>query len=288
MGGINIAEVASLPVGRALRHWQGLVLGAQERRIASELLREIVSRLEFLAAVGLDYLTLDRPGASLAGGEAQRIRLAAQLGSELSGVLYVLDEPSIGLHPRDNRRLIETLYRLRDADNTVIVVEHDAETIESADHVVDFGPGAGREGGRVVFQGTPAALGRADTLTGRYLSGRARIELPSRRRPARGTIVIRGAAEHNLKGVDVAFPLGTLTAVTGVSGAGKSSLVAGILYPALHNRLLHGSLPVGKHRAIEGATGAASEPSAPSQAPRSRAPSRFGQGVASIRGGGPS
>jgi excinuclease ABC subunit A len=253
VGGLNLAEVASLPVGRALEHWRGLELGAQETRIASEILREVVGRLEFLAAVGLDYLTLDRPGASLAGGEAQRIRLAAQLGSELSGVLYVLDEPSIGLHPRDNRRLIETLHRLRDADNTVIVVEHDAETIESADHVVDFGPGAGHEGGRVVFQGTPAALRRADTLTGKYLSGRARIELPHRRRPARGTLVVRGAAEHNLQGVDVAFPLGTLTAVTGVSGAGKSSLVAGILYPALHNFLFHGSLPVGRYRALEGA-----------------------------------
>jgi excinuclease ABC subunit A len=253
VSGLNIAQATHLPVAHALDHWRGVGLGDEEGRIAGELLHEVVSRLEFLAAVGLDYLSLDRPGASLSGGEAQRIRLAAQLGGELSGVLYVLDEPSIGLHQRDNRRLIETLYRLRDADNSVIVVEHDAETILSADHVVDFGPGAGHEGGQVVFQGTPAALRRADTLTGKYLSGRARIDLARRRRTPRGSIVVRGAAEHNLKGVDVSFPLGTLTVVTGVSGAGKSSLVAGILYPALHNWIHQGNLTVGRHRAIEGA-----------------------------------
>jgi excinuclease ABC subunit A len=251
--GASIAELSALPVDRALERLHRLALGGEAALIAQELLKEVTGRFEFLCSVGLGYLTLDRAASSLSGGEAQRIRLAAQLGSELSGVLYVLDEPSIGLHQRDNRRLIETLRRLRDSDNTVLVVEHDAETIASADHVIDFGPGAGREGGRVVFQGTPDELGQADTLTGHYLGGRARIELGVRRRTPRGLITIRRAAEHNLKQVDVSFPLGTLTAVTGVSGAGKSSLVLGILYPALYSRLYSASLKVGKHAGLEGA-----------------------------------
>jgi excinuclease ABC subunit A len=205
--------------------------------------------------VGLDYLTLERSVPSLSGGEAQRIRLASQLGSELSGVIYVLDEPSIGLHQRDNQRLIETLRRLRDLGNTVLVVEHDEETIRAADHVVDFGPGAGHLGGRVIFSGTPDDLASDPTsLTGAYLSGRAKIATPlaTERRKAAHAIVIRGARENNLKNIDVRFPVGVLTAVTGVSGAGKSSLVNAILLPALA-RLLHGSTDrVGTHKGIDG------------------------------------
>jgi len=253
VAGAGIADVVELSVSRALEHFAHLELQGSQALVAAELLKEINARLGFLQAVGLGYLTLERSGPSLSGGEAQRIRLASQLGSELSGVMYVLDEPSIGLHQRDNRRLIETLRRLRDNGNTVIVVEHDAETIESADHVVDFGPGAGALGGEVVFEGPPARLRRsARSLTGRYLGGKARIETPPRRRPAERFVTVRGAAEHNLKEIDVAFPLGALTAVTGVSGAGKSSLVVGILLPAL-TRALHGSRqPVGVHRAVEG------------------------------------
>src|SRR6185369_4612409 len=187
------------------------------------VLKEINARLGFLLDVGLEYLTLDRAAATLSGGEAQRIRLASQLGSELSGVMYVLDEPSIGLHQRDNLRLIATLRRLRDLGNSVIVVEHDAETIESADHVVDFGPGAGRQGGRVVSEGPPEAL-KSDprSLTGRFLGGVERIEIPAHRRKPTGFLTVKGAREHNLKNVDVEFPLGVVVAVTGVSGAGKS------------------------------------------------------------------
>ncbi len=213
---------------------------------------EVRARLEFLRAVGLGYLTLNRSATTLSGGETQRIRLAAQLGSELSGVLYVLDEPSIGLHQRDNARLIGTLASLRDLGNTVLVVEHDAETIRSADHVVDFGPGAGALGGRVVFEGSPGALEQSRVLTGEYLSGRLRIDTPPMRREAKGQLVVKGAREHNLKGEDVSFPLGVFTAVTGVSGAGKSSLVTGILHPAL-SRVLHGATsPVGAHDGLEG------------------------------------
>jgi excinuclease ABC subunit A len=232
----------------------GLDLGATGRAIAGELLKEIRGRLGFLLDVGLGYLTLDRPGPSLSGGESQRIRLASQIGSELTGVLYVLDEPSIGLHQRDNDRLLATLRRLRDAGNTVIVVEHDQETIESADWVLDFGPGAGIQGGEIVFAGTPARMQRsARSLTGRYLSGRERIETPRVRRRGSGRrLRVVGASEHNLKRVDASFPLETLVAVTGVSGAGKSTLVNGILYPALR-RALHGSAEApGAHRRLEG------------------------------------
>jgi excinuclease ABC subunit A len=216
------------------------------------VLKEIRARLKFLIDVGLSYLTLDRLGPSLSSGEAQRIRLASQLGSELSGVMYVLDEPSIGLHARDNRRLIDTLCRLRDFGNTVIVVEHDAETINSADFVVDFGPGAGTLGGRVVFSGPPKGLKENSTLTGRYLRGEERIEVPEKRRDGNGKLRILGAAENNLKGIDAVFPLGTLTAVTGVSGAGKSSLVSDILYPVLRCKLHGGRTAVGTHRSIKG------------------------------------
>ncbi len=252
VGGTSIVEVARMSVAAAARHFQELGLAGNDALVATEITKEINARLGFLQAVGLDYLTLDRGGPTLSGGEAQRIRLASQLGSELSGVMYVLDEPSIGLHQRDNLRLIETLKRLRDNGNTVIVVEHDAETIESADHVVDFGPGAGALGGEVVFSGPPARLKRSRSLTGRYLSGAVRIPVPERRRSARGQVRIHGVRENNLKEIDVRFPLGTLTAVTGVSGAGKSSLVVGILHPALQ-RVLHGAkVPVGAHRAIDG------------------------------------
>ncbi len=253
--GKSIAEATSMTVRECYDHFGDSPLSAQEKLIAEGALGEIRSRLFFLLNVGLDYLTLNRSGPSLSGGEAQRIRLASQLGSELSGVIYVLDEPSIGLHQRDNRRLIETLRRLRDLGNTVLVVEHDEETIRAADHVVDFGPGAGHMGGRVIFSGSPEELAsHPSSLTGAYLSGRARIEAPraSTRRTSEAAIVIRGASENNLKNIDARFPVGILTAVTGVSGAGKSSLVNAILLPALA-RHLHGSTDrVGAHRRIEG------------------------------------
>jgi excinuclease ABC subunit A len=249
----GVAEVTAMTVADAHRHFDGLGLKGSHKAIAEGVLREIVGRLVFLLNVGLDYLTLDRAGPTLSGGEAQRIRLASQLGSELSGVMYVLDEPSIGLHQRDNQRLIATLQRLRDLGNSVLVVEHDEETIRAADHVIDFGPGAGHLGGQVVFAGTPRELERdAGSLTGQYLGGRRRIELPAQRRTPTGAVVVEGAGEHNLRGIDVEIPLGVLVAVTGVSGAGKSSLINGILLPAL-SRALHGSLvKVGAHRRITG------------------------------------
>ncbi|MEM9460834.1 MAG: excinuclease ABC subunit UvrA [Myxococcota bacterium] len=249
----GMSEVTSMTVGAAHAHFDGMQLRGSHKTIAEGVLREIVSRLSFLLNVGLDYLTLDRSGPTLSGGEAQRIRLASQLGSELSGVMYVLDEPSIGLHQRDNQRLIVTLQRLRDLGNSVLVVEHDEETIRAADHVVDFGPGAGHLGGEVVFSGAPARLARdGESLTGQYLGGKRRIEIPPERREAFGHVVVEGAAEHNLQQIDVEFPLGVLVAVTGVSGAGKSSLVNGILLPAL-SRSLHGSMVrVGAHRDIKG------------------------------------
>jgi excinuclease ABC subunit A len=252
VAGATLPEVNRMSVGRARQHFSTMRFEREKQLIAAELLKEIVGRLNFLCSVGLDYLSLDRSGASLSGGEAQRLRLASQLGSELSGVLYVLDEPSIGLHQRDNIRLIRTLRQLRDADNTVLVVEHDAETIESADHVIDVGPGAGALGGQVVFCGTPKALKASSTLTGQYLAGRLRVGERRARRPSSAVLRVVGAAQNNLKGIDVDIPLGNLVAVTGVSGAGKSSLVAGILYPALC-RALHGSqAPVGIHESIEG------------------------------------
>ncbi len=254
LAGRSIADVSAMTVAAASEAFATLELEGNAAQIAAGVLREVRSRLRFLLDVGLDYLTLDRSGPSLSGGEAQRIRLASQLGSELSGVMYVLDEPSIGLHQRDNQRLIKTLEGLRDAGNTVIVVEHDEETIRAADHVVDFGPGAGHLGGKVVFSGTPKALATAkDSVTGGFLGGRRRIEVPAARRKGNGAwIRVRGARANNLRDVDAEIPIGCFTAVTGVSGAGKSSLVSQILLPAL-SRELHGSTdPVGAHADIEG------------------------------------
>ena len=253
LAGKSIVDVTALTVGEAEKQFAELPLVGARAQIAAEILKEVRTRLGFLLNVGLDYLTLDRVASSLSGGEAQRIRLASQLGSELSGVMYVLDEPSIGLHQRDNLRLIATLRRLRDLGNSVIVVEHDAETIDSADHVVDFGPGAGRRGGHVVAAGTPEEI-RANprSLTGRYMAGSTRIEIPSTRRAPKGFLTVRGAREHNLRDIDVAFPLGVLLAITGVSGAGKSSLINGILHPALRRRLYGGLEQVGQFSKLEG------------------------------------
>ncbi|SDE64113.1 Excinuclease ABC subunit A [Blastococcus fimeti] len=253
--GRSIAEVTNLSIGEASQWLGALELGERERVIADRVLREIQARLSFLVDVGLDYLSLDRPAATLAGGEAQRIRLATQIGSGLVGVLYVLDEPSIGLHQRDNSRLIETLIRLRDMGNTLIVVEHDEDTIKVADWVVDIGPGAGEHGGEVVVSGTVADLLASErSITGQYLSGRKSIEIPEKRReltPGR-ELVVKGARENNLRGIDVAFPLGVLVAVTGVSGSGKSTMVNDILYTTLANKLNRARMVAGRHRTITG------------------------------------
>jgi excinuclease ABC subunit A len=255
VGGRTLPALAGATITEAREFAAGLALGAAEKKIAAEVLKEIDSRLGFLANVGLGYLTLDRPGPSLSGGESQRIRLASQIGSELTGVLYVLDEPSIGLHQRDNERLLATLRRLRDFGNTVIVVEHDRDTIEAADHVVDFGPGAGVTGGRVVYSGTVAGMLRsAQSLTGKYLSGRLTIDTPVKRRQGNGRFIgVEGATEHNLKDVSIEIPLGTLTAITGVSGAGKSTLVNAVLYPALKRALYQSPDPVGAFKRLRGA-----------------------------------
>ena len=254
VGGRNITEATALSVAEAHAFFEGLALKGAEARIAAELLKEIGSRLRFLLNVGLGYLTLDRPAPSLSGGEGQRIRLASQIGSELTGVIYVLDEPSIGLHQRDNKKLLAALKHLRDIGNTVVVVEHDREAMEQADWLIDFGPGAGREGGRVVAAGPPAEVKRSrDSITGRYLRGDLEIPVPPRRRsPGGHSIRVEGASENNLKDLTVEFPLGLLICVTGVSGAGKSTLVNQILYPAVA-RALHGSdVHVGRHSAVRG------------------------------------
>ena len=250
----SIAEFTALPVSRALmtvRNWE---FGERDMQIAGRVLDEIRRRLEFLSAVGLDYIGLDRSAATLSGGEAQRIRLATQIGSKLRGVLYVLDEPSIGLHPRDNGRLLETLAHLRDMGNTVLVVEHDAETIERADYVIDLGPGAGRLGGHLVSAGEPADIARDPaSLTGQYLSGAQEIPIPAERRAPNGKkLAIRGASEHNLKNIDVEIPLGLLTVVTGVSGSGKSTLVNEILYRSLARAIYGSHEEPGAHQTIEG------------------------------------
>jgi excinuclease ABC subunit A len=253
--GRSIADLCALPIGELAKLLLGTELSERDMQIAARVLKEVNARLGFLLDVGLDYLTLDRAAATLAGGEAQRIRLATQIGSGLVGVLYVLDEPSIGLHQRDNHRLLETLLRLRDLGNMLIVVEHDEDTIRSADWVVDIGPGAGEHGGEIVVAGPVAELVASEkSVTGAYLSGRLSIPVPARRRKrSRGReIVVKGATEHNLRNVDVAFPLGCLVAVTGVSGSGKSTLVNEILFNALAKEL-HGARTVpGKHTRVTG------------------------------------
>ena len=251
----SIAEIASMPIGEAAEFLGGLELSTRDMQIASRVLKEVNERLRFLLDVGLDYLSLDRPSATLAGGEAQRIRLATQIGSGLVGVLYVLDEPSIGLHQRDNQRLIDTLVRLRDLGNTLIVVEHDEETIRTADWVVDIGPGAGEHGGRIVVSGPyDELIGSAESVTGAYLAGRLAIEAPLVRRPvdAKRQIVVEGAQEHNLQDVSVAFPLGCLVSVTGVSGSGKSTLVNDVLFAVLARELNGARIVPGKHRRVKG------------------------------------
>jgi excinuclease ABC subunit A len=252
----TIAEYVNLPISEALKVFESLQLTDREAIIAERILREIQDRLRFLHDVGVGYLTLGRSAATLSGGEGQRIRLATQIGANLTGVLYVLDEPSIGLHQRDNRKLLGTLSRLRDLGNTVIVVEHDEETIRTADYVIDLGPGAGEHGGEVIFQGTPAELiedGAAGSLTGAYLTHARSIPTPKARRPQlRGEIVIRGARANNLKNIDVRIPLGVLTSVTGVSGSGKSTLVNDILYASLARTLYKAGEDPGAHDRIEG------------------------------------
>ncbi len=253
VGGLNIYEYTQLSANAALEWIESLELSDTERQIARLIVREIAERLRFLDSVGIGYLSLERAAATLSGGEAQRIRLATQIGSSLVGVLYILDEPSIGLHQRDNAKLIDTLAKLRDLGNTVIVVEHDEGTIRAADHVVDLGPGAGEHGGEVVADGTPAAIERrARSLTGRYLSGKESIPVPERRRVPRGELLVEGAKQHNLKDIDVEFPLGVFSCVTGVSGSGKSTLVNEILYRSVANRLHRARLRPGAHDRIDG------------------------------------
>ncbi|MEW6582189.1 MAG: excinuclease ABC subunit UvrA, partial [Actinomycetota bacterium] len=253
VGGLSIHGLCRLSVSEALRFLDGLELGETRTMIASRVIAEVRQRLAFLEDVGVGYLTLERAAGTLSGGEAQRIRLATQIGSGLMGVLYILDEPSIGLHQRDNRKLIATLERLRDAGNTVIVVEHDEETIRAADHVVDMGPGAGEHGGRVVAQGgVPDIEASPASITGAFLSGRRAIVTPSARREPAGWLVVRGAREHNLRGIDVTIPVGAFTCVTGVSGSGKSTLVNEIVLKALSSRLLRKPQRPGRHDAIEG------------------------------------
>jgi excinuclease ABC subunit A len=254
VGGLNIHEVSSMSIRECRRFLARLELSPTQRAIAGRILKELDSRLGFLIDVGLDYLTLDRAASTLAGGEAQRIRLATQIGSGLVGVLYILDEPSIGLHQRDNRRLIATLEELRDLGNTLIVVEHDETTIRAADHVVDIGPGAGEHGGTIVYSGDLRGLLKCrHSITAQYLRGEKTIPVPAaRRKPTGKYLVVRGAEEHNLKNIDVHIPLGLLVCITGVSGSGKSTLVHDVLYRGVARRLYRSRIPPGKHEAIEG------------------------------------
>ncbi|MGI8812885.1 MAG: excinuclease ABC subunit UvrA [Pyrinomonadaceae bacterium] len=254
INGLGIADYTALTIDESLKEFDKISMSDREEKIAGLVLKEIKDRLRFLEAVGLGYLTLDRASASLSGGEGQRIRLATQIGSQLRGVLYVLDEPSIGLHPRDNQKLLTTLQLLRDLGNTVLVVEHDQETIEHADYVVDLGPLAGTHGGEVVATGTPQEIeNNAYSLTGRYLKGELKIDIPELRRLPNGNrIKVKGARAHNLKNIDVEFPLGLLTVVTGVSGSGKSTLVEDILYPALYRHVYKSAVEPLAHDKIEG------------------------------------
>jgi len=253
VGGIGIDELTDKSARRAIEWFEQLELSETEHQIARLILREIDERLRFLANVGVGYLSLERAAATLSGGEAQRIRLATQIGSSLVGVLYILDEPSIGLHQRDNERLISTLKRLRDLGNTVLVVEHDEGTMLSADHIVDLGPGAGEHGGKLVAEGTPEdVMAVGESLTGQYLCGRREIAVPNKRRRPSGHISVQGASQHNLRGIDVKVPLGVFTAVTGVSGSGKSTLVNEVLYKAVANRLHRAKQRPGAHKRIDG------------------------------------
>ena len=254
VGGLSIMEATELPVDRELEFFNALTLTPTQQIIAAQILKEIRARLGFLQSVGLSYLTLSRSSGTLSGGESQRIRLATQIGSSLMGVLYILDEPSIGLHQRDNDKLLATLRNLRDLGNTLIVVEHDEDTMRAADYLIDIGPGAGAGGGRVVAAGTPEeVMANPDSLTGQYLSGKRSIPVPSARRKGNGhSLIVCGAAEHNLKNIDVSIPLGTFTCVTGVSGSGKSSLVNEILYKKLGVELNRMKAHPGKHRKIQG------------------------------------
>ncbi len=251
VGGKSIIDVTNLPIKASISFFENLKLTEKQQEIAKQILKEIKERLGFLSRVGLDYLTLSRNAGTLSGGEAQRIRLATQIGSNLMGVLYILDEPSIGLHQKDNQKLINTLHRLRDIGNTLIVVEHDEDTIRKADWVVDMGPGAGIHGGRVVAEGTPKQIeANKASLTGQYLSGKLSIPIPKSRREPNGFIEIKGARENNLKGLDVKIPIGTLTLVTGVSGSGKSTLIYEILYKGLQKKLYNPKVVAGAHDSI--------------------------------------
>ena len=254
VGGNTISSICALSITQAIEFFKALVLSGKRELIAKRILKEIKERLVFLKNVGLSYLTLDRAANTLSGGESQRIRLATQIGSKLTGVLYVLDEPSIGLHPRDNRRLLETLVDMRNLGNTVLVVEHDEEAILAADYVVDMGPGAGIHGGEVMFAGNPKDLMEEPrSLTGQYLSGKKQIPVPQKRRTGNGkAITIKGASSNNLKQIHVDFPLGTFICVTGVSGSGKSTLVLETLCQSLSQRLYHSRAQAGRFDEIKG------------------------------------
>ncbi|MGP1594182.1 MAG: excinuclease ABC subunit UvrA [Treponema sp.] len=254
VGGKNIHELSSLSVGDSLDFFEQLTITPTEEKIAYQILKEITSRLRFMKNVGLDYITLERKAATLSGGESQRIRLATQIGSSLIGVLYILDEPSIGLHQRDNQRLIDTLLYLRNLGNTLVVVEHDEQTLRLADYIVDLGPGAGVHGGSVVAAGTPEEVMQVkESLTGQYLAGTLCMEIPAQRRKGNGRFLkLSKVTEHNLKNISVSIPLGAFTCITGVSGSGKSTLLSDVLYPAVSNRLMRSSIPEGAYKKIEG------------------------------------
>ncbi|HOI39653.1 MAG TPA: excinuclease ABC subunit UvrA, partial [Methanobacterium sp.] len=254
VAGKNIPEVVEMPIKTSYKFFESLELSERDQFIGHEVLKEIKERLKFLKDVGLDYITLERSSGSLSGGEAQRIRLATQIGSRLVGVLYILDEPSIGLHQRDNHQLIETLKKLRDIGNTLIVVEHDEDTILNADYVVDIGPGAGEHGGWITATGTPQEImENPDSITGHYLSRKESIPIPSNRNIPNGNyLIVKGAREHNLKNIDVKFPMGVFTCITGVSGSGKSTLINDVLYRGLYGTLNHKHLNPGEHDTITG------------------------------------
>ena len=253
VGGLNIYQATNMSIVKFKEFMDGLTLTPMQQTIGASILKEIRARISFLIDVGLDYLSLSRATGTLSGGESQRIRLATQIGSGLVGVAYILDEPSIGLHQRDNDKLLKTLLHLRDLGNSVLVVEHDEDTMRAADCIVDIGPGAGEHGGQIVAVGTAEEIMKnPESITGAYLSGRLQIPVPDQRRTPTGWITVRGAEENNLKKIDVSFPLGVMTCVTGVSGSGKSSLVNEILYKALAKKLNRARTIPGKHKCIEG------------------------------------